>query len=301
MTTPRLERPATNVHRLRSNRYARNRPGTHAVGLLTVVAVVAGAVLVLRSLETSAEPNTAPTRSEGASSGASYVRLPTASALRRARLFATKRLGLVSFAFVDTSGALSCYRCRVRYHSASVVKVMLLVSYLNRLANENDAIPADHEAYLNSMIRASDNAATTAIYAHVSDEGLYQLAEKAQMTDFHVSGGWGSARITAADQARFFANLDDVAEPQFRTYVRELLSSIIPEQSWGIPEVSRPEWSTFFKGGWLTTRRGNLVHQVARLERGTSSMAIAILTDGDPSDSYGRETIRGLAKRLLRP
>jgi hypothetical protein len=30
-------------------------------------------------------------------------------------------------------------------------------------------------------------------------------------------------------------------------------------------------------------------------------MAIAILTDGDPSDSYGRETIRGLAKRLLRP
>jgi len=286
---------------LRSNRNARSRRDVQVAALLAIVAIIAGAVLVLRSFETSAEPSTAPASSQGASSGASYVRLPTASELKRARLFATKRLGLVSFAFVDTSGTLGCYRCRVRYHSASVVKVMLLVSYLNRLANENDPLPADHEAYLKSMIRTSDNAAATAIYAHVGDKGLYQLAQKAQMTDFHVSGGWGSARITAADQARFFASLDDVAAPEYRMYVRELLSSIIREQSWGIPEVSRPDWKTFFKGGWLTTRRGNLVHQVARLEKDTLSMAIAILTDGDPSDSYGRETIRGIAKRLLRP
>lgn len=217
-----------------------------------------------------------------------------------ARLFAASRLGRVSFAVVDTSGTLACYRCRVSHHSASVVKVMLLVSYLDHLAEESEALPADHEAYLDSMIRGSDNAAATAIYAHVGDEGLDELAEEAQMTDFRVSGSWGSARITAADQARFFAALDELTAPEYRTYVRALLSSIVREQSWGIPDISRPEWETLFKGGWLTTRRGNLVHQVARLERGTSSMAIAILTDGNPSDFYGRETIRGIAIRLLR-
>jgi len=45
--------------------------------------------------------------------------------------------------------------------------------------------------------------------------------------------------------------------------------------------------------------RGNLVHQVARLEQGERTVAIAILTDSDPSDGYGRETIRGIAARLL--
>jgi hypothetical protein len=45
--------------------------------------------------------------------------------------------------------------------------------------------------------------------------------------------------------------------------------------------------------------RGQLVHQVARLERGKLSIAIAVLTDGNPSQAYGRETVRGIAARLV--
>lgn len=227
------------------------------------------------------------------------MRLSTTSQLEIARHFAAKRAGRVSFAVVDTSGALACYRCRLSYHSASVVKAMLLVSYLNELSRRGEALAADHEAYLDAMIHISDNDAATAIYAHVDNEGLSELAAEAQMTGFRVSGSWGSAHITAADQARFFAVLDELTAPKYRIYVRDLLSSISQEQSWGIPEVSRPEWETFFKGGWLTTKGGSLVHQVARLEKDGSAMAIAVLTDDNPSDRYGRETIRGIAARLL--
>jgi hypothetical protein len=218
----------------------------------------------------------------------------------KARDFAARRAGHVSFAVVDTAGALSCYRCRVSYHSASVVKAMLLVAYLNRLVGEHQELTADHEAYLDSMIRVSDNDAATAIYAHVGDRRLYTLADQAHMTDFHISGRWGSARITAADQAGFFARMQELTPSQYQGYTRTLLSSIVPRESWGIPEVSRPEWLTMFKGGWLTSRRGSLVHQVARLEKGQLSLAIAVLTDGNPSDAYGRETITGVAVRLLR-
>jgi hypothetical protein len=176
---------------------------------------------------------------------------------------------------------------------------MLLVAYLDGLADAHQALPSSHQAYLDSMIRVSDNAAATAIYAHVGDRRLYELAAEAQMDDFRISGSWGSARITAADQSRFFTRLQELTATEYQGYVRDLLSSIVPRESWGIPEVSRPEWRTYFKGGWLTSRRGSLVHQVARLEKGHLSLTIAILTDGNPSDVYGRETVRGIAERLL--
>lgn len=99
------------------------------------------------------------------------VQFPGPREVIKATDFAARRAGNVSFAVVDTTGALSCYRCRVRYHSASVVKAMLLVAYLNRLAGEHKELTRDHEAYLNSMIRVSDNDAATAIYAHVGGAG----------------------------------------------------------------------------------------------------------------------------------
>lgn len=267
------------------------------VGLL---ALAAFAVVALRLGGTPADSGTPSATSTHASTVLGEdVQVPAPWQVMKASDFAASRAGRVSFAVVDTAGALSCYRCRVSYQSASVVKAMLLIAYLNRLAGEGKMLDADHDAYLASMIRVSDNAAATAIYAHVGDKRLQELARQAGMTDFRISGSWGSARITAADQARFFSQMHELTPSEYLGYTRSLLASIVPRESWGIPEVSRPEWLTFFKGGWLTSRRGNLVHQVARLEKGQLSLTIAILTDGNPSDAYGRATVRGIAARLL--
>jgi Beta-lactamase enzyme family len=270
-----------------------------AVGFIVLGAVLAGVLLVLRSHISSTEDVADSPTPRSTTSESSPTRLPTAAQFEAAERFAKKRAGRVSFAVIDTSGALACHRCRLSYHSASVVKAMLLVSYLDHLAEVGEPLSADHEAYLASMIRVSDNDAATAIYSHVGDKGLSKLAAEAGMTDFQVSGSWGSAHITAADQARFFAALDELIVPEYRDYALALLSSISTEQSWGIPDVARPEWQTFFKGGWLLHEDGRLVHQVARLEKDGSSLAIAVLTDGDPSDAYGRETIQGIAAHLL--
>jgi hypothetical protein len=274
--------------------------------VLATVALLCLTALGFVALRLGGTTADSQTRSQLVSSGEASTllvedaTLPAPQQVLKARDFAARRRGLVSFAVVDTTGAVGCYRCRAPYHSASVVKAMLLVAYLNRLAGEHKELTADHDAYLDSMIRVSDNEAATAIYAHIGDRRLYALAEEAHMTDFHISGSWGSARITAADQAGFFARIDELTPTEYQGYTRTLLSSIVPRESWGIPEVSRPEWLTMFKGGWLTSRRGSLVHQVARLERGQVSLSIAVLTDGNPSDAYGRETIAGVAARLLR-
>lgn len=225
--------------------------------------------------------------------------LPNVELVKRARAFTEGRSGVVSFAVIDTSGKLHCYRCRVRYASASVVKAMLLVAYLDRLAGESRALTAVHRAQLSAMIGVSDNESATRIYGHVGEKGLRRLARKAGMGDFHVFNGWATARITAADQARLFWSIDELVSAEYRAYARQVLESVVRSQAWGIPRISRPGWRTFFKGGWRETKRGQLVHQVARLERPNAVMVIAVLTDGNPHTAYGRATIGGIARRLL--
>jgi Protein of unknown function (DUF3152)/Beta-lactamase enzyme family len=225
--------------------------------------------------------------------------LPTSRQVANADAFARGRQGLVSFAVVDTNGKLYCHDCRRRYVSASLVKAMLLVAYLERVSGEGRPLAASDRALLGAMIRVSDNEAADVVYARVGDAGLYRVARRAGMQRFEVYGYWANAQLTAADQARLFARLGEVVPRAHGAYVRRLLSSVVPSQSWAIPQASRPRWRTYFKGGWRSTSRGQLVHQAARLERGRLSVAIAVLTDGDPSHEYGVATVRGIAERLL--
>ncbi len=186
-----------------------------------------------------------------------------------------------------------------RFVSASVVKAMLLTSYLRKLGSAHRGLDGGSRSILYPMIHVSDNNAATAVWRRVGDAALRRLAHRAGMTDFSITGIWARAQISAADQARFFFEMDSLIPRQFRGYARYLLSHISGGQSWGIPSVTRPRYATFFKGGWRGTVLGQLVHQVARLERGPLRFSLAVMTDGDPSMGYGIGTIRGVAQRLL--
>ena len=177
---------------------------------------------------------------------------------------------------------------------------MLLVAHLDALARAGASLAQGDRALLALMVRRSDNKAATAIYARVGDAGLMRLARRARMRRFSVAGYWANARITAADQARFFLRLDSLLPPRHRAYGRSLLAGVVAEQSWGIPRAARPRWRVFFKGGWRPEPAGYLVHQVARLEGDDRVVVIAVMTRANPSHRYGTETVRGVALRLLR-
>ena len=184
------------------------------------------------------------------------------------------------------------------FHSASVVKSMLLAAELHRLAASGARLDKATKEVLKSMITISDNDAASEIYERVGDDGLRKVAGRAGMHDFEVAGSWGYARISAADMALYFANLDNAFPRRFDKLANSLLGSIIPEQSWGIPAVA-DGWSTRFKGGWRETKSGQLVSQAAELRRPGSTLGMAILTDGSPSMAYGINTLEGVAGRLL--
>jgi hypothetical protein len=225
--------------------------------------------------------------------------VPSADAVRAAAVYAEERGGLVSFAVVDSEGRLRGRDADRLFSAASIVKAMVLAAELHRLADEHAHVDTSTASLLEAMITYSDNEAADTIYARVGDEGMHAVAERAGMKGFEIAGHWGNAQVTAADMARFFADLDRMLPARHREYGRTLLASIMESQRWGIPEAAGDRWGVRFKGGWLPEKA--LVHQAAELRSrsGPEQISLAILTDEQPSYGYGIETVRGVADRLL--
>lgn len=221
--------------------------------------------------------------------------------IRRARRYLAGRAGVKSFAVVNSEGRMYGSHLHRRFVSASVVKAMLLVAYLRKLKHAHRDLDSSDRSLLRPMIHVSDNDAATRVWSIVGNPRLRRLADRAGMTDFSIQGIWANAMISAADQAGFFYRMNRLLPDRFQGYANRLLSHIVSWQSWGIPAVARPRgWKVFFKGGWRGTSRGQLVHQAARLRRHDKRIAIAVLTDGNPSMGYGIQTIEGTTGRLLR-
>jgi hypothetical protein len=222
--------------------------------------------------------------------------LTTTAGIKAAQHFARSRQGLVAFAVLDQDNRLRGLERTRRFNSASVVKAMMMVSILRRAAGR--PVTDRERALLRPMITRSDNDAASAIYVQIGNGGLNAVARAAGMRKFTPSSVWGNSQITAADQVRFFIQIDKLVPADHRRFARKLLSSIVKPQRWGVAPVAHSKGlKTFFKGGW----RDCCLHQVALLERGRSRIALAVLTQGAPSMAYSHETIARIAKRVLRP
>jgi beta-lactamase class A len=149
---------------------------------------------------------------------------------------------------------------------------------------------------LRAMIVRSGNREATAVRDIVGDASLQKLARRARMKDFATAPSWGGTQISAYDQARFFWRIDAYVPQRHRAYARSLLAGIVDRHRWGIPPALPEGWAIFFKGGWHQPHRAN---QAALLQRGRERIAIAVLSDGNPSFGYGQATITGVSRQLL--
>jgi hypothetical protein len=220
---------------------------------------------------------------------------PGERAVADALAWAERRQGDVAVAVVDSHGTMHGLREHRAFQSASLVKAMLLVAVLR-----HDPHPPDAEVTaLERMIQESDNASAGAVYARVGGKGLRRVAELAGMRDFKPGTGWIDARISAADQARFFHEYERYVPAAARPLARRLLGGITTMQRWGIPAAAGPAgWTTYHKSGWLGLDN-RLMVQAAWLEKGKRRWALAVLTDDNPSRTYGWDTQKGVAGLLL--
>jgi hypothetical protein len=217
--------------------------------------------------------------------------------VRAAREYAADRAGEISFA-VRTEGHLYGVHVRRTVPSASVLKAMLLVAYLRQPDVRDRELRRADLDLLEPMVRWSDNIAATRVRDIVGNDGLVRLAHRVGMRAFTPAAIWGLSRIDAADQTLFFLRIDAFVPARHRATALRLLRTIVPSQRWGIAQVRPPGWALYFKGGW-GSGSGAVDHQVALLRRGKRRVSVAILTTNSPSHAYGKQTLRGLAKRLL--
>jgi hypothetical protein len=219
--------------------------------------------------------------------------------VREAIAYVKHRQGVVRFA-VRTDDHLWGYKRTEGAHSASVVKALLLVAYLDDPRVRARTLTKRDHALIDPMIRRSDNAAATKVLNYVGAQRVRAIANRVGMHRFRLNPTvWGGSRIDASDQTRFFLHYEDHVVPRHRATALHLLSSIVPEQRWGIGRVRPRGWKLYFKGGW-GSGTGLVDHQVALLVRGTERVSVAVLTTGNPSHEYGKQTLRGVFVRLLR-
>jgi beta-lactamase class A len=223
---------------------------------------------------------------------------PSATAIASAERFLDSRAGSTAMAVVDSRGRLTGLRTRAHFETASVIKVMMLTAYLQRLSAAHRGLGGGDRALLYPMIHESNNNDASAVLGIVGEGAIERVAREAGMHDYAPGAGWWAfSQTSAADQAQLLWRLGGLIPSRFYPYARGLMSTIEAEQSWGFPPVARPRWQVFFKTGALPSR--GLFNEVARLERGGIAFSVAVLTDHDPSMGYGEQTIEGVARRLL--
>jgi beta-lactamase class A len=272
-----------------------------------VAAIVAGLAAIGAPSALAHEPPSAPRYVRAAAraplphrahAAAKAHKYPWAKRVASARTYLHSRIGHVAFAVVDEKGTLRGQRGNVQYRSASLVKAMFLVAYLNRLPHR--ALTRGDRALLHPMITRSDNNAATRVRNITGPGRVYGVAKRAGMTRFVLKQRWGDTLVTANDQARFFAKIDRLVVERHRHYARSLLASIIPEQRWGIPPAVPAQWRVFFKAGWRPLGGRQIVNQAALIERGKRRASLAVMTVDEPSQGYGEATIRGVARHVFR-
>jgi beta-lactamase class A len=221
---------------------------------------------------------------------------PGKKAVAEAREWIRDRDGDVAFAVIDSNGETAGgYREHEPFQLASLSKAVLLVATLRA-----DPTPdAATQATLTSMITESDNGAAYTIFGRVGAKGMKAVAKVAGMEDYRQGAGWVDTRSSAADEARLFSKIESLVPAAGRRLARDLLSSVTSMQRWGIPAAAGPEgWTSYFKGGWLGMDN-KLMVQAAWLENGKKTWALAVMTDDNPTRSYGWDTEKGVTGLLL--
>ncbi|WP_311932174.1 hypothetical protein [Microbispora sp. H11081] len=196
---------------------------------------------------------------------------------------------------VTTGKTVAQARQHHRFRSASVVKILIAVDYLER---RRGAVPAGDRALLTRMLRGSDDDAATALWRRGGQgEIVRRVARRIGLAETAPPpaakpGFWGYTAISAADIALVYRYLLRRAEPRVRDFVLGELRKASKcasdgfDQYFGIPRAAPRPWA--IKQGWS----GYGATPPVRCVRSTvASYRIGAVTMGGNPVDFGRPVL----------
>jgi len=207
------------------------------------------------------------------------------------------------FALVDENGrVLGSASPNATNRSASITKAMILIA-LTRVARGRTLSAAERDLAA-AMIRRSDNQAANALFARVGAGAVNAVAQRAGMTHFtlvrrkQTPGGFilGYSRVSAVDQARLFARIDDLASARHRAFAMDQLESIEGAGRFGILDAGL-DAAIRSKGGWRPESDGGwTVNQAAQITIGGKTYGFAVVLGKQPTFDAGAARIASVAR-----
>lgn len=213
--------------------------------------------------------------------------------------------GTMGFAVHDQrTGATCSLHGGAGFQSASVIKVATVATLLWQAEATGVEVSDDEYALAEAAITISDNDAQESLWLITGGTaGLSELLTVAGMTSTVPSftdEDWGLTTITADDELRLVQGLVTgvLLNPEHTSYLLGLMTSLDPEQIWGVSAGAPPGSVVALKNGWLDdplaesddwvepTWTNNSIGQVTTPDGHSYSMTV--LTNGNTSDADGR-------------
>jgi hypothetical protein len=201
------------------------------------------------------------------------------------------------------TGETYAFRGSERYETASVVKVQVLACLLLKAQDAGRDLSATELSLARSMIRASDNNATTSLFGRLGRaSGISACNKRLGLTQTKVSGSWGLTRTTVSDQVKLLAKLVDPKGPLdagSRKLAFTLMNTVLEDQDWGVPAVGATGEKTTVKNGWLPrSTEGNrwIINTVGRVTGDDVDVSIAVLSHNHASMPGGIKVVEKAAK-----
>jgi hypothetical protein len=157
-----------------------------------------------------------------------------------------------------------------------------------------------------AMITRSDNNAASALWADVGRGWLQRFLNLARMSQTILGPGgfWGLTQITAHDETlllRLLLRANTVLDTASRNYELGLMAQVIASQRWGVPAGAPTSLTVHVKNGWLPrATHGWRIHSIGCFTGRGVGYSIVVLTQDNPTMSYGIVTIEAIARRINR-